>query len=276
VSNGFGSIKATASPEEDKSEKNSPPKAFGQGFGAVSTGFGAVKSAGSGFGKTEAESIATAESGSTGAFASSTSSTAKFVIQAPVSLANGEEDEDCVYEVRAKLFKLAPVTPGEEEEDETKAESVPSVPSTAGRMELKKDDEKKEETNDAADSKDAVKMDWHEGGIGPVRILKRKVNPFNAENNDAEKDDVKTTANARVVQRRESAPGGQGTKLILNVRLLPGVCKVHRKSEKCIQLDAPNIDGDGSGRALGSYLFRVKTAAEADSLQSSLERMLEA
>jgi hypothetical protein len=100
VSNGFGSIKATASPEKDKSEKDSPPKAFGQGFGSVSTGFGAVKSAGSGFGKTEAESAETAESGSTGAFASSTSSTAKFIIQAPVSLANGEEGEDCMYENR--------------------------------------------------------------------------------------------------------------------------------------------------------------------------------
>jgi len=198
-----------------------------------------------------------------------------------VSVTNGEEDEDCVCEVRAKLFRMAPVAPEQETEaTETKESVVPSVPSTAGRMELKKDDDKqKEGTNDGASGgKNEMIMDWHEAGIGPVRILKRKEYPCAssniAENNDSAQEKDRFTALARVVQRRETAPGSQGTKLILNVRLFPDLCRVHRKSEKCIQLDAPSSDGDGSGRTVGGYLFRVKTAAEADLLQTCLEKML--
>eukprot|EP00804_Cyclotella_cryptica_P011885 CCRYP_004383-RB/>CCRYP_004383-RB protein AED:0.39 eAED:0.40 QI:186/0/0/1/1/1/2/0/543 len=291
VANGFGSIKAAASfTEEDKSEKDSSPKAFGQGFGSVSTGFGAANSSSSaavaGFGSSGADSAtANADSVSTSAFAAgstaNTSPAKKFIMQPSVSITNGEEDEDCVCEVRAKLFRMAPVAPEQEtEEAETKESVVPSVPSTAGRMELKKDDDKqKEGTNDgASDGKEEVKMDWHEVGIGPVRILKRKENSFASSNttgnNGSSQEEDGSKAFARVVQRRETAPGGQGTKLILNVRLIPDLCRVHRKSEKCIQLDAPSIDGDGSGRTVGGYLFRVKTAAEADSLQTSLEKML--
>ncbi|KAL7519263.1 hypothetical protein ACHAWX_004052 [Stephanocyclus meneghinianus] len=283
VSNGFGAIKAAApSSEEDKSEKDSPPKAFGQGFGSVSTGFGAVKSSSAAVSRFDSNEAESPDSVSPGAFAGGSSSSTppakKFIMHPAASVTNGEEDEDCVCEVRAKLFRMAPVAPEQETEaTETNESVVPSVPSTAGRMELKKaDDKQKEGTNDGSSGgKNEVVMDWHEAGIGPVRILKRKENSHAvAESDDSAQEKDRFTALARVVQRRETAPGSQGTKLILNVRLFPDLCRVHRKSEKCIQLDAPSSEGDGSGRTVGGYLFRVKTAAEADLLQTCLEKML--
>ena len=86
--------------------------------------------------------LETAESGSTCTLASSTSSTAKFVIQAPVSFANGEEDKDCVYDVRASYSNLPQSLPTKRKRTKSKPNSS-SVPSTAGRIELKKGDEKK-------------------------------------------------------------------------------------------------------------------------------------
>eukprot|EP00978_Attheya_sp_CCMP212_P038736 scaffold195042_cov70-Attheya_sp.AAC.1 len=44
-------------------------------------------------------------------------------------------------------------------------------------------------------------MDWREVGIGPLRILQNE------------------QKSRRVVQRRETTPGGPGTKLILNALL---------------------------------------------------------
>ncbi|KAL3801243.1 hypothetical protein HJC23_012643 [Cyclotella cryptica] len=246
VANGFGSIKAAASfTEEDKNEKDSSPKAFGQGLGSVSTGFGAVISSAAvpGFGSNGADSTAVnAGSVSTSAFAAGSTGNIspgkKFIMRQSVSMTNGEEDEDCVCEVRAKFFRMDPVAPEQEtEEAETKESVVPSVPSTSGRMERKKNDDKEiEGTNDgASDGKEEVKMDWHGAGIGPVLFLKRKENSFASSNTTAnnwssqEEDGSKALTQA--VPQRETAPGGQGTKFILNVCLISNLCLVHRKSE---------------------------------------------
>eukprot|EP00970_Alexandrium_tamarense_P014497 scaffold4172_cov212-Alexandrium_tamarense.AAC.19 len=310
VASGFGAVNAATSKDADKDSSAAPTKSlFGGGFGAVSSGFGAVKSTNgaSGFGssgpkasdtKTDEATAPTSTNGSGGlggtfanlsksSSSSNTTPTPSFPTQSAVDIANGEENEECLCQIRAKLFKMAPVQEKGDDEGEdgsgTNAEAVPSVPSTSGRMELKKDgDEKKEDTKESrtatsGETKNApLKMDWHEAGIGPVRVLKSKPTlsmlGVLSKNND-EKEEKKSYS--RVVQRRETVPGGHGTKLILNALLIPNLCQVHRKSDKCIQLDAPNSgDEDNSGRALGSYLFRVKTAVEADTLQSNLEKML--
>ncbi|KAL3781550.1 hypothetical protein HJC23_000035 [Cyclotella cryptica] len=177
-------------------------------------------------------------------------------------MTNGEEDEDCVCEVRVKLFRMDPVAPEQETEEAKMKESVvPLVPFTSQRMKWKKNDDKeKEGTNDgASDGKEEVKMDWHEAGIGPVRILKPKENSFpsgnTTANNGSSQEEDGSKAFTQVVQQGEMAPGGQGTKLILNVRLIPDLCHVHPNSEKCIQLDAHSIDKDGTGRTVGAYLL---------------------
>jgi hypothetical protein len=139
----------------------------------------------------------------------------------------------------------------------------------------------------AASLKDSGKMDWKEVGIGPLRVLTHQ-------------------KHARIVQRRENTPGGQGTKLILNVTLRDE-CQVERKGDKFVRLAAFEVVDDSKEEADGTtgngngspdkedknrdedadrdgkedhavkfesvqYLFKVKTIAEADSLVDTLAR----
>ena len=122
-------------------------------------------------------------------------------------------------------------------------------------------------------------MDWKEVGIGPLRVL----------------SDEKS---ARIVQRRESTPGGQGTKLILNIALRDE-CSVEKKGDKFVRLaafeisentgnekqlkegtedkidDGKNGDIDVVKFAPVQYLFKVKTIGEADLLFSTLKQFCE-
>ena len=137
----------------------------------------------------------------------------------------------------------------------------------------------------AASLKDSGKMDWKEVGIGPLRVLTDQ-------------------RHARIVQRRENTPGGQGTKLILNLALRDE-CQVERKGDKFVRLAAfevvddskeeaddttgnDSVDKEDKDRDEGAnedgkedpavkfesvqYLFKVKTIAEADSLVDTLAR----
>jgi hypothetical protein len=259
VANGFGALKPKTD-GEDKKDDNSKPT-FGSGF--ASSGFGSAAAAAvnsNGFGNANKTDKDTAtKPDSEGTFTASTSATEKIVMQ-PTEVNNGEENEDLVCEVRAKVYKLSPVDEAEETKEE-KGENVPSVPSTSGRMELKKNDEKKEENEQK--NGDKIEMEWKSRGIGPVRVLKPKKLGTADNTNDR----------PRVVQRQETAPGSKGTTVILNTALVPE-CRVTRTSEKTVKLDAPNPKKEETGRALESFSFFVKTPAEADKLMSSLEKML--
>lgn len=116
-------------------------------------------------------------------------------------------------------------------------------------------------------------------GIGPLKILSSTVNGCTTH---------------RVVQRRESTPGGAGTKLILNVVLKEGV-QVGKSGEKFVTLGVMEVvlpesinkeedpgvgeeedtskKGEKSVQAV-QYLLKVKTAADADALRSSLEKVV--
>lgn len=91
-------------------------------------------------------------------------------------------------------------------------------------------------------------QDWQELGIGPLRILK------------------KDKSHTRVVQRRESAVGGAGTKLLINAAL-PKESKVGRPSDQHVRFTTI----EPSGKA-AIYLLKVKTKAEANQLQQVLEK----
>ena len=103
-----------------------------------------------------------------------------------------------------------------------------------------------------------------EAGIGPVRVLKRK----SSVTNDDDKE--KSTSDSRVVQRQETGKGGQATRVLLNIRLVPKTCSVIRRGDKFVQLNAPNSNGE-----LESSLFKVKTTADADTLENELKDALE-
>lgn len=223
------------------------------------------------------------------------------VLKEPVS--NGEENEEAILTLRAKLFKLAKVKQvvGNSKNVEDLAASSSS---TGGRDTKKKSvgiematkvgqqpennaDTAKESTLES----NAVKMDWKEVGIGPLRVL------------------TSSDKHARIVQRRENTPGGQGTKLILNVALRKE-CKVERKGDKFVRFAAfevveeetksdkqeekketedpsnhsrENVDNDTQQNSKGAtgkdssvhfelvqYLFKVKTIGEADMLLETL------
>lgn len=290
VSSGFGASKSDSKNGGDANTSSPKSSAFGGGFGAVSTGFGSLKSTSNSFGfgsssnANPAPSLndaATASNGSglAGTFAkspnkSANSSPSKFPTSSVVDTANGEQDEDCLIQVRAKLFKMVPEdeNPATEEDSSKLKGDVPSVPSSSGRMELVR---AKREENEGSPEKasespekegedeEKPKLVQKEAGIGPVRVLKRKP-PLGL--GKEEKEDLIT---ARVVQRQETS-GGQATKVILNVRLVPKTCNVIRRGDKYVQLNAPNSDG-----TLESSLFKVKMTAEADKLEKNLKAMLE-
>mmetsp|Transcript_37874 Transcript_37874/g.64664 ORF Transcript_37874/g.64664 Transcript_37874/m.64664 type:complete len:531 (-) Transcript_37874:1660-3252(-) len=288
---------------------SSAPKStgFGSGFGATSTGFGLFKPSNTTFSfAPKNNGIASSGNGSglAGTFATSahksTASPSKFPTSSVVDTANGEQDEDCLCQVRAKLFRMVP-------EDETPATveekgDAPSVPSTSGRLELVKAKkvENEEEEGGSSPEKDkdksspekgaenndnnnatttttkkeeenaAPKLVQKEAGIGPVRILRRKAPIVLGGEGVGENSDAKEKPmSSRVVQRQETS-GGQTIRVILNVRLVPKTCSVARRSDKFVQLNAPDTDGKVEG-----FLFKVKSTADADTLEKNLKEMLE-
>jgi hypothetical protein len=180
------------------------------------------------------------------------------IVQLPQSseeITNGEENEESILSVRAKLFKL------------TKVEVASNVPVEAGSpdkakvggIEMATKVGTQMEGSITSQKEESAKMDWKEVGIGPLRILT---------------DDK----HVRIVQRRENTPGGQGTKLILNIRL-HDECRVERQADKFVKLaafevvDTTTAEKDAVKKfEMVQYLFKVKTVAEGDDLFATLKR----
>jgi len=230
--------------------------------------------------------------------------------QPPIIVKNGEEGESCTLSVRLKLFRLVEssslTTSAENGDGEGGSGVVVGVP-PANRgekeggekeKEEKKEEEKKEDKEEEENKK---KMEWKEVGTGPFRILEqteeqpeehqqqdekeseKSENESKEKESEAKTKDSKGKRGIRLVQRRESTPGGQGTKLILNLSL-KNVCDVTRKSEKFVQFSSfeavvPEETADGGedkGAAVSlkcvQYLLKAKTVMEADSLQQALQK----
>jgi hypothetical protein len=256
----------------------------GSGFGAKSQAANSITASvfGSGFSGTSSESASTAF-GAT----SSSSKPEAHAFPDEMELKTGEEDEVCVLEVRAKTHQF--VEKHQVQSDAaTKQDSAPSVPpSSSNTTAAKEKDEKsgqkesdttmsaeqdettkekpkesQEETNQDAESKEGKKeeqkpkasskkhQDWQELGIGPLRILR------------------KSKGHSRVVQRRESAPGGAGTKLLINAPLSKE-SQVTRPSDQHVRFTTI----EPSGKA-AIYLFKFKLKAEANRLENVLKTEL--
>jgi len=293
-SNGFGAKKEDT--DKSSTTTETKPSVFGGGFGAVSSGFGAAKSgfgavttaSPSGFGST-VTSTATSPDGDDDKGAkeknksgdtspdkelkgekTTTNSTTPtqstlFPPTAFVAVNNGEENEECLCQVVAKLYKMVPDVKEADVSDMDKGD-VPSVPSTSGRFgDVNKQDNNKEEgtnsssKNSGKDEKEGSSSTLvrKEAGVGNVRVL--KLRSFG----DKEKNENKSLG--RVVQRQRGS-----NSLILNIRLIPKQCKVTRPGEKFVQLNAPSKDG-----TLESFLFRLKTNEDSDNLVKNLESMLQ-
>ena len=272
----------------------------GFGFGSGGGGF----SLGSGFGaKSQAANSSTAsvfgsafsatssESASTAFGATSSKPAEPHAFPDEMELKTGEEEEVCVLEVRAKTHQF--VEKKQVASQATKQDSAPSVPPSSSNSSAKEKDEEigqkeseptttsaerdetteeeqpkesqeekgsetaetkaekeEQEQKPKAESSSKKHQDWQELGTGPLRILR------------------KSKGHSRVVQRRESAPGGAGTKLLINAPLSKE-SQVNRPSDQHVRFTtiAP------SGKA-AIYLFKVKTKAEANRLENVLKTEL--
>jgi type IV secretory pathway VirB10-like protein len=282
---GFGSGFGAAPGGFEFASKGATATGFGTGFGSTASSFGSTPTGGSIFGNAEG-GLAAAGFGSS-AFATATvASPAADSVLPEVDVKTGEEEELLLHEVRAKTFELV------EEEDVVAtiatdgpipaSSSIPPSTRTAPTQEKKQDPETKDDdekavrdgngesekepskedqsqpadnktgeatqahddTKPAPDDEAKKKTKWREVGIGPLRVLKKD--------------------RARVVQRRETAPGSLGTKLMVNIQLRQE-CTITRPSEKHLQLGAI-IDGKPA-----SFLFKLKNAHEAQALQDLLK-----
>lgn len=276
---------------------------FSAGSGFPTSPQGANSSTASVFGSSTAFSggIPSAASSESGFGTTASSAKSEQQLQSPfpdqVELKTGEEDEECILTIRAKSFLLV-----EKEEiktikqvDEGSAHSVPPSSSNvsaadasqengdkpekgstaadveqaqsndepknsqedsnkkemvlaAAKEEEKTDTQDGQKKSDEEDTKKKKQQDWRELGIGPLRILK------------------KDKEHTRVVQRRESAPGGAGTKLLVNAPLIKE-SKVGRLSDQHVRFTTIEPSGNAA-----VYLLKVKTKAEASQLQSLLEK----
>jgi len=96
-------------------------------------------------------------------------------------------------------------------------------------------------------------MEWCEVGIGPVKLLQKKL----------EGDKIWT----RIVVRRESSPNGPGTKVIFN-EVVTKESSVLRPGEKFLSIVC--------GAPPTNYLFKLKTKDEVDKLEKMLRSTVEA
>ena len=193
------------------------------------------------------------------------------------SVNNGEEGEECVLQMRAKLFRLVSVdandakanagagaitgdrSDGDLNNGINRSPSVVAVGDVSSEADRNSEEKKSEiksvvkGRDSGGDGKSAAssvkRAEWIEVGTGPLRVLK----PAVAGSDTASASPL---AYPRIVMRRESQPGGHGTKLILN-ELLQGRVDVSKNGEKALQLTVISVGSD-SKIFPKSYLLKLK------------------
>jgi hypothetical protein len=165
----------------------------------------------------------------------------------------GEEGEECLVQVRAKLYRLtqaqakAPASGAAASSPDggagsTAAEAPAPVPAAP------------------APAATAGMGEWLEVGVGPVRILRAAKSPGEA---------AESLSKARVVMRREEKKGGAGTKVLLNLLLKP-FSKATKQSDKLLQLTSLAPSAAGSDLESCAYLFKFGAAGDCENMHSQL------
>ena len=148
-----------------------------------------------------------------------------------VTVVTGEENEECVIQVRAKLFRLCVPVPADSAKAIDGVHEVRSIPSSgsvlpsdeAGKIDVKDEEisaavtKSTNEGNNVQDgetsqpeTKNRSIGEWVEVGIGPVRILKQKESAcFQKDSSPSDCRSVQSTKK-RLVMRREDKKGGRG------------------------------------------------------------------
>ena len=202
-----------------------------------------------------------------------TTKAAMLLPQATEPISNGEENEKTVYTIRAKVYKLQNNTFSSASATNNATTTTSTATSTVVKTGIQCATKVGNDSNTQSPQEEKAKVNWKEVGIGPLKIL--------TSNNTATASPI----TARIVQRRESTPGGPGTKLILNI-MLKKECIVEKKGDTFVKLAAFEIvngDGDGDGEdnkddkvdiklKTVQYLFKVKTISDADALLQQFKK----
>ena len=169
-----------------------------------------------------------------------------------VELTTGEEDEEHIHEVRCKSYKWADAKDSKVDangvDNESKqlngSSATPSVkPSENFLNKVSSDD-----TEDGDGSKPAKKKgDWHELGVGPLKILLNS-----------------TTGKYRLVQRRESTPNGNAHKVILNLPVWREM-RCMRQGDKNLTIITLGPDGQQE-----KYALKFKESLQAMTFENEM------
>jgi hypothetical protein len=144
-------------------------------------------------------------------------STTRYNILTQESTANGEEAEDCVMLVRAKMFRMG--LPKEAVVAENKFDYQGSSSSS------------KDDQSPPAKAPPPPTGEWIEVGTGPLKILMYQARGSSDRSSDW----------ARIVMRREATAGGGGTKVILNVLLRAETVTVAKLGDKAMRISCIQI-----------------------------------
>jgi hypothetical protein len=144
-----------------------------------------------------------------------------------VTVVTGEENEECIIQVRAKLFRLS--VPSDSVKASDVAQEVRSnsssgsvLPSDEGAKIEEKSDEVnatvvknsseggKEGETSLPETKSKSIGEWVEVGIGPVRILKQKESAHFQKDSSPGGSCSAQSSKKRLVMRREDKKGGRG------------------------------------------------------------------
>uniref|UniRef100_A0A6S8DXQ1 RanBD1 domain-containing protein n=1 Tax=Aplanochytrium stocchinoi TaxID=215587 RepID=A0A6S8DXQ1_9STRA len=202
-----------------------------------------------------------------------------------VDIFTGEENEECVHQVRARIFHLCRVpVPAETEKvdsDQLNLQSqiankeYASFSSEKEKESDKKEKEKEKEkvtTSAGADANKKVdekapgtpktKMEWKEMGAGIIHINKPK------KSEKGENGDSKETQRPRMVMRREGV-----FKLLLNASIWPNL-PVERASDKVIRFTCTSLisdtDAEKDKMKPESYLLRLPRKDQCDELYDAI------
>jgi hypothetical protein len=207
----------------------------------------------------------------------------------PADIRTGEEDEEQLLGgMRAKLFKLElkPAAAAAAADGDTKEATTTAQPEYVevgiGIIKVLQTAKRKTDTASAAAQLTAAPpTDSKATSEKADSSSAEKAKPADAAGTsgaDTAADSVAAApsapaapaAAARIVMRRESHPGGPGTKVLLNVALRGKVSMV-KQAEKAVRLTAIT-----DKNVLSTYLMKTKSAAEADKLLACVTKQLAA
>jgi len=213
-----------------------------------------------------------------------------------LKLVTGEEDDECMLQMRAKMFRLnahieainnvsknggnnsssgaSNCSSNSTDNNHNEAETTVTASTGSDTVTAAVDQavlaansvldavvkEKSQSSTKAKPASATKAAEWVEVGIGPLKILNRR----NGGN---------VPGSGRLVMRREDKQGGIGTKLLMNARL-DKLLTVSKPSDKMIKLicvnhaEVPLPGASSTGATIGTYLIKTKTSDEADDIYS--------